>query len=133
MAHAAPPRVVATEAATRLIDTLIRRYGPLMLFQSGGCCEDSAPMCYPLGEFDLSQTDVCMGTLCGTPLYVGLAELDLWQRMQMIVDVVEGAGGMFSLENGTGKRFLTRSRPFTDEEREDLARTPAGSVRNAAE
>jgi len=28
----------------------------------------------------------------------------------------DGRGGMFSLENGEGVRFLTRSRLFTDEE-----------------
>lgn len=120
MANTIPPRVICTEAAADLIDTLTQRYGPLMFFQSGGCCDGSAPMCYPMGEFSLSQTDVRMGTLQGAPFYMGLDQFEYWKHTQLIIDVVPGMGGMFSLENGTGKRFFTRSRLFTDEECEQL-------------
>lgn len=125
MAYTLPPRVVATEAATQLIATLTQRYGPLMFFQSGGCCDGSSPMCYPLGEFNISPTDVCLGALNGAPFYIGRDQFEYWQHTQLIIDVVEGMGGMFSLENGTGMRFLTRSRLFTDEECEQLARQAA--------
>jgi len=37
-----------------------------------------------------------------------------------MIDVVEGRGGRFWLENGEGVRFLTRSRLFTDDEVETL-------------
>ena len=43
-------RVVATPAALTLIAELAARHGPLMFHQSGGCCDGSAPMCYPAGE-----------------------------------------------------------------------------------
>jgi len=129
MAETTPLRVVATDAAVELIDTLSQRYGPLMFFQSGGCCDGSAPMCYPLGEFNLSQTDVHLGTLHGAPFYMGLDQFEYWKHTQLIIDVVPGMGGMFSLENGTGKRFLTRSRLFSDEECESLARQAAREVR----
>jgi uncharacterized protein (DUF779 family) len=125
MADTTPPRVVATEAAIELIDTLTQRYGPLMFFQSGGCCDGSSPMCYPMGEFGLSQTDVRMGTLQGAPFYIGLDQFEYWKHTQLIIDVVPGMGGMFSLENGTGKRFFTRSRLFTDEEYEQLEQQAA--------
>jgi uncharacterized protein (DUF779 family) len=121
MSESVPPRVVATEAANELIDTLTQRYGPLMFFQSGGCCDGSSPMCYPMGEFSISQTDVRMGILQGAPFYIGLDQFEYWKHTQLIIDVVPGMGGMFSLENGTGKRFFTRSRLFTDEECEQLA------------
>jgi uncharacterized protein (DUF779 family) len=121
MTAAAPPRVIATQAAEELIDTLTQRYGPVMFFQSGGCCDGSAPMCYPLGEFNVSQTDVHMGTLQGAPFYMGLDQFEYWKHTQLIIDVVPGMGGMFSLENGTGKRFLTRSRLFSDDECDRLA------------
>jgi uncharacterized protein len=121
----APPRVVATEAAVELIDTLAQRYGPLMFFQSGGCCDGSAPMCYPLGDFSVSQTDVHLGLLHGVPFYMGLDQFEYWKHTQLIIDVVPGMGGMFSLDNGTGKRFLTRSRLFSDEECDQLARQSA--------
>jgi len=125
MAYTLPPRVVATRAAMQLIDTLTLRYGPLMFFQSGGCCDGSSPMCYPLGDFNLSPTDVLLGSLGDAPFYMGRDQFEYWQHTQLIIDVVDGMGGMFSLENGTGKRFLTRSRLFSDEECEQLARQAA--------
>ncbi|MFS2006481.1 DUF779 domain-containing protein [Duganella sp. CT11-25] len=109
-------RVTATPAALDMIADLRRRHGPLMFFQSGGCCDGSTPMCYPSGEFDVSDTDVYLGNLDGTPFYMGREQFEYWEHTQLIIDVVEGNGGMFSLDNGTGRRFLTRSRLFSDEE-----------------
>ena len=109
-------RVTATPATLELIAILRDRHGPLMFFQSGGCCDGSAPMCYPAGEFNISDTDVYLGNLDGTPFYMGCEQFEYWEHTQLIIDVVDGNGGMFSLDNGTGRRFLTRSRLFTDEE-----------------
>ena len=109
-------RVVATDAELALIATLRQRHGPLMFFQSGGCCDGSAPMCYPAGEFNISDTDVYLGNLDGAPFYMGLEQFSYWEHTQLIIDVVAGNGGMFSLDNATGQRFLTRSRLFSDEE-----------------
>jgi len=109
-------RVTATPAALDMIAELRRRHGPLMFFQSGGCCDGSTPMCYPSGEFDISDSDVYLGNLDGTPFYMGREQFEYWEHTQLIIDVVEGNGGMFSLDNGTGRRFLTRSRLFSDEE-----------------
>jgi uncharacterized protein (DUF779 family) len=114
-------RVIATEAALAMIAELRVRHGALMFFQSGGCCDGSAPMCYPAGEFGLSDTDVYLGELGGAPFYMGLEQFGYWQHTQLIIDVVAGNGGMFSLDNGTGRRFLTRSRLFTDDELSLLA------------
>ena len=109
-------RVTATESALAMIDELRERHGPLMFFQSGGCCDGSTPMCYPAGELNISDTDVYLGNLNGAPFYMGLEQFEYWEHTQLIIDVVAGNGGMFSLDNGTGRRFLTRSRLFTDEE-----------------
>ena len=114
--HHAIARVTATPAALDMIAALRDRHGPLMFFQSGGCCDGSTPMCYPAGEFSISDTDVYLGNLDGTPFYMGREQFEYWEHTQLIIDVVEGNGGMFSLDNGTGKRFLTRSRLFSDEE-----------------
>jgi uncharacterized protein (DUF779 family) len=119
-----PERVTATPAALDFIDELRRRHGPLMFFQSGGCCDGSAPMCYPAGEFNISDTDVHLGNLGGTPFYMGMEQFAYWEHTQLIIDVVAGNGGMFSLDNGTGRRFLTRSRLFTDEECAQLRALP---------
>ena len=109
-------RVIATDEALAMIAELRKRHGPVMFFQSGGCCDGSSPMCYPAGEFNISDTDVYLGNLNGAPFYMGLEQFEYWEHTQLIIDVVAGNGGMFSLDNGTGRRFLTRSRLFTDEE-----------------
>ena len=109
-------RVVVTEAALEMIAELRQRHGPLMFFQSGGCCDGSSPMCYTLGEFNLSNSDVYLGSLDGTPFYMGVERLQHWEHTQLVIDLVAGNGGMFSLDNGTGWRFLTRSRLFSDDE-----------------
>jgi uncharacterized protein (DUF779 family) len=109
-------RVVATAAALELIAVLRARHGPLLFFQSGGCCDGSAPMCYPAGEFALGDADVRLGELDGVPFYMGRDQFEYWAHTQLIIDVVDGNGGMFSLDNGTGRRFLLRSRLFSDAE-----------------
>jgi uncharacterized protein (DUF779 family) len=117
-------RVTATPAALAFMGELRQRHGALMFFQSGGCCDGSAPMCYNDGEFNLSDSDVYLGSLDGTPFYMGKEQFAYWEHTQLIIDVVAGNGGMFSLDNGTGRRFLTRSRLFTDEECERLRAQP---------
>lgn len=116
MTNIAPPRVVATEATLAFLTTLKDKYGPLMFFQSGGCCDGSSPLCYAVNDFHIGDDDVYLGDLDGTPFFIGHDQFEYWQHTQLIIDVIDGMGGMFSLDNGTGKRFLTRSRLFTDEE-----------------
>lgn len=109
-------RVLATEATLELIAFLQAKHGPLMFHQSGGCCDGSSPMCYPVGELIIGEQDVLLGEIGGTPFYMLKNQFEYWKHTQLIIDVVEGRGGMFSLEGVEGKRFLTRSRAFTDEE-----------------
>jgi len=117
-------RVTATDAALEMINALRHRYGPIMFFQSGGCCDGSTPMCYQVGEFNLSDTDIYLGNLGGAPFYIGMEQYEYWEHTQLIIDVVPGNGGMFSLDNGSGQRFLTRSRVFTDQECSELGLKP---------
>ena len=116
-----PSRVLATDAALALIAKLERTHGLLMFHRSGGCCDGSAPMCYPRGEFRVGGSDVLLGEIGGTPFYMSAAQFEYWKHTQLIIDVVPGRGGMFSLEGPEGVRFLTRSRLFTDEEVAQLA------------
>lgn len=115
------PRVLSTPAADGLIDRLVEMHGALMFHQSGGCCDGSAPMCYPAGEFKVGAQDVLLGYIKGCPVYIGAAQFDYWQHTQLIIDAVPGRGAGFSLEAPEGMRFLTRSRVFSDEEAEALA------------
>lgn len=106
------PKVIATDAALQLIEKLKAKYGPLMFHQSGGCCDGSSPMCYPQGEFMIGDSDVLLGEIGGCPFYMHAAQYEYWKHTQLIIDVVPGRGGMFSLEGSEGVRFLTRSKVF---------------------
>lgn len=110
-------RVIATEAALELIETLKAQYGPKLFFhQSGGCCDNSAANCYMEGDLTIGAYDVHLGEIGGLPFYISASQYEYWKHTQLIIDVVEGHGGTFSLEGNTGKAFLTRSRLFTDDE-----------------
>lgn len=120
----APPRVLATDSATALIDELRAVHGDIMFHQSGGCCDGSAPMCYPVGEFRTGARDVLLGEVNGAEVWIGGAQFELWKHTQLILDAVEGRGAGFSLEAPTGKRFLTRSRVFDEAEQRWLEACP---------
>lgn len=111
-----PARVTATPRAEALIAHLREQHGPVLFHQSGGCCDGSAPMCYPQAEFMVGDRDVQLGEIAGAPFYMSPEQYGYWKHTQLIIDVVPGMGGMFSLENGEGVRFLTRSRLFDDAE-----------------
>lgn len=116
-----PPRILATPAADDLIARLAAIHGPLMFHQSGGCCDGSAPMCYPAGEFRVGAQDILLGEIAGgVPVWIGAAQFDYWRHTQFTIDVVPGRGAGFSLEGPEGMRFIIRSRVFTDDEADAL-------------
>lgn len=160
-----PPRVVATEPAVELIRELVGRHGPVMFHQSGGCCDGSAPMCYPDGEFKVGQRDVLVGELelgktglggsvppgtggqaGGAPgaqpgddddtsanssssstrvrVWISGPQFATWKHTQVVLDAIPGRGSGFSLENPTGRRFLSRARTFDEAEMELLESFP---------
>lgn len=117
-----PPRILATSEAEALIARLTRRHGPLMFHQSGGCCDGSAPMCFPRGEFKVGGQDVLLGHVADdVPVWIGAAQFEYWRHTQITIDVVPGRGAGMSLESPEGMRFIVRSRVFADEEVEALA------------
>ncbi|WPB58833.1 DUF779 domain-containing protein [Xylophilus sp. GOD-11R] len=127
--HDTVARVTATDAALALIALLREEHGPLMFHQSGGCCDGSAPMCFAQGEFVVGDYDRLLGEIGGAPFYISGPQFEYWQHTQLIIDVVPGRGGMFSLEGRSGQRFLTRSRLFTDEEWARLSAREAPTAR----
>ncbi|MFJ6087005.1 DUF779 domain-containing protein [Streptomyces sp. NPDC092369] len=110
------PRVELTPAAADLLRTLHGTHGPLMFHQSGGCCDGSAPMCYPEGEFRTGGSDVLLAELevegVAEPVtfWMSRSQYEVWSHTRLIIDVVAGRGSGFSLEAPEGLRFLTRSR-----------------------
>jgi len=114
-------RVIATPATLELIEQLKQQYGPALMFhQSGGCCENSAPNCYLPTDLTIGAYDVHLGDIGGVPFYIGATQYEYWKHTQLIIDVISGEGGAFSLESNTGRAFHTRSRLFTDAEWDEL-------------
>jgi uncharacterized protein (DUF779 family) len=109
-------RVEITDKAADIVARLRDQHGALMFHQSGGCCDGSAPMCYPAGDFRVGPQDVLLCKIAGCDFYIGAAQFEYWQHTQLIIDVVPGRGSGFSVEAPEGVRFLTRSRVFTDDE-----------------
>lgn len=112
-------RVGFTAAAVELLRELWETHGPLMFHQSGGCCDGSAPMCFPAGEFHTGDADVLLGTaqltaadggaLGELTFWISAEQFEVWRRTRLVIDAVPGRGAGFSLETPTGRRFLTRS------------------------
>jgi uncharacterized protein len=124
----APPGVLITESAAELLVRLQDRHGPVMFHQSGGCCDGSSPMCYPRADFLIGDRDVLLGVLDvgadGVAVWISGPQYQTWKHTQLVIDVVPGRGGGFSLEAPEGVRFLSRGRVFTDDEKTQLAAIP---------
>ncbi|CRZ16357.1 DUF779 domain-containing protein [Mycolicibacterium neworleansense] len=123
----APARALITAAAADLLARLQGRHGALMFHQSGGCCDGSSPMCYPDGEFIVGDRDILLGVLdvgTGVPVWISGPQFEAWKHTQLVIDVVPGRGGGFSLESPEGMRFLSRGRAFTAAENDLLAGQP---------
>lgn len=115
-------RVSATADALSLIESLTSKHGRLLFHQSGGCCDGSAPMCYPLGDFKIGSQDVLLGTVDNCPVFISGSQFEAWKHTHLILDVVPGRGSGFSLEAPEGVRFITRSRLYSEIEKQTLAK-----------
>ena len=123
----APARALITSAAADLLAKLQARHGALMFHQSGGCCDGSSPMCYPDGEFIVGDRDILLAILDvgdAVPVWISGPQFEAWKHTQLVIDVVPGRGGGFSIEAPEGMRFLSRGRAFTDAENRALTEDP---------
>ena len=131
-----PSRVEFTEDAAALLRKLRENHGPLMFHQSGGCCDGSSPMCYLAGEFKTGGQDVLLQSLIvdgiAEPIdfWMSASQFEYWKHTHLTIDVVVGRGGGFSLESPEGKRFLIRSRLFSDAEWAILENAPVATGAN---
>jgi len=116
-----PPRVVATEAALRALERLQAARGSVIMFQSGGCCDGSSPLCFLAGQLAVSPADVLLGELAGCRFYIDARQFEVVRRSQLVLDVAPGAPEGFSLPAGEDEaHFVITSRLFTDEEERAL-------------
>lgn len=113
-------RISASPAALELMADLKEQFGDLMFHQSGGCCDGSAPMCFERGDFKIGHSDVLLGEVDGHPFYMSRDQYEYWKHTHLTLDIVPGRGSSFSLEIPSGKRFIIRSRIFTDVEYQAL-------------
>ncbi len=116
-------KVIATQAALDLIARLKEKHGALIFHQSGGCCDNSAANCYLPGELTIGGGDTYLGDIGGVPFYISKSQYEYWKHTQLIIDVIDGYGGTFSLEGPEGKAFHTRSRVFTESEIREIRTT----------
>ena len=102
--------VTATPAALDAIGRLSAAHGPLVLFQSGGCCDGSSPICLEDGELPIAPTDVLLGAVGDARVYIDGEQYDRWGRPDFLVDVAPGPPEGFSL-GADDLHFVTRSTP----------------------
>lgn len=124
-------RVDVTDAASALLRELTVQHGPLMFHQSGGCCDGSAPMCYPIGMFITGPSDVKLGDLDAgldqpIEVFISEAQFEYWKYTHITIDAVPGRGAGFSVEGPTGFRFIIRSRMLNDAELSYFGLAPRG-------
>lgn len=114
-------RLDATQKALELIDLLSEKFGDLMFYQAGGCCEGTQPQCFEKGGFYLRLGDVCIGIIKGFEFWLDKDLFEYWKHAHFTLDVTDaiGAGG-FSLETPYGKTFVVHYRIYTDEESANL-------------
>lgn len=122
-------RVAVSQDAAALLRQLTAQHGKLMFHQSGGCCDGSAPMCFPVGMFLTGPSDVHLGELevgLDDPIHVWISEaqFEYWKYTHLTIDVVPGRGAGFSVESPTGNRFIIRSRMLDDAELEAFGLRP---------
>jgi len=101
-----PDRVTATPEALELIGRLRAKHGPIVLIQSGGCCDGSAPQCLRHGELLLGPGDRRVGVIAGVDVYVDSEQYRRWGEPVLAIDVAQGAGDTFSLEGLEGVQFI---------------------------
>ena len=104
-----PGRVSATPPVLELLERLAARYGPLVIHQSGGCCDGSSPICVPACELPPGPGDVLLGTLGQTPVYIDGEQDERWRRPELRIDLSPGAAMGFSLEGVEGTHLVALS------------------------
>jgi hypothetical protein len=89
--------ISATPRATAMVERLVREHGPLAIYQSGGCCDGSLPLCLLADELGQGPNDVLLGRVAGVPFYIDAEQHERWGEPEFLLDVASGAPEGFSL------------------------------------
>ena len=93
-----------------LLERLAARYGPLVIHQSGGCCDGSSPICLPADELPPGPHDVLLGVVGE---HAGLRRprpgRALAEPRRCVIGLSHGPAMGFSLESAEGVHLLAVS------------------------
>ena len=87
----------ASDQATAMVRQIVREYGPVAIYQSGGCCDGSLPLCLLADELGQGPNDLQLGEVDGVPFYIDAEQYERWGEPEFLLDVVSGAPEGFSL------------------------------------
>lgn len=114
-------RLSVTPKAMEVIQLLEEKFGNLMFYQAGGCCEGTQPQCFEEGGFYLRTGDVCIGQIKDFKFWIDKDLFEYWKFSHFELDVVDGFGpGGFSLETPYGKTFKVNYTLFSPDELDQL-------------
>ena len=103
-------KLIATEKAIEVVEMLKAKHGNLLFQQSAGCCDGTVPMCFQADGHYISSQNILIGEIAGVPYYIDKKQYDYLKHLQILVDVMEGQGGSFSLESVEGYAFIMHSK-----------------------
>ena len=101
------PTLRASEPARQAVRRVVAAHGPVMFIQSAGCCDGSAPMCFPVAEFLTGAADIQIGQVEGCAIYIAERQLAAWTHPDLLLDIEPGYADGLSLDAGTGLHFIT--------------------------
>jgi uncharacterized protein (DUF779 family) len=102
--------VTATERAASLLRHLQDCFGPLILYQGGGCCSGNLPICARRGDIRVGSGDILLDVVEGTPpFYVGSEPNAQFRNVGILLDVEDGETGSLSIENREKQHFVSGS------------------------
>ena len=77
-------------------------------------------MCFPRDEFKVGSRDIYLGEIKGQPFFIANDQYAYWEHTKLIIDVVPGRGRHVLVRRPNRKRFLTRSKVFSDDEYKEI-------------
>jgi uncharacterized protein (DUF779 family) len=89
--------ISATPRASAMVKRIVREHGPVAIYQSGGCCDGSLPLCLGADELGQGPNDVQLGEVEGVPFHIDAEQYQRWGEPEFLLDVVSGAPEGFSL------------------------------------
>jgi uncharacterized protein (DUF779 family) len=88
--------ISATPRAIAMVNRIVREHGPVAIYQSGGCCDGSLPLCLGADELGQGPNDVLLGDIEGVPFYIDADQYERWGEPEFLLDAASGAPEGFS-------------------------------------